>query len=65
MKEDVVYTKTISNDIKSIFDIEFESTINKIENDLKGKIKKIIMPCSSNLGKHNATISYILPRKEK
>jgi len=63
MGEDIVYTKTINSDIKSIFDIEFESTINKIENDLKGKIKKITMPCSKTLSKYNAEISYILPIK--
>lgn len=63
MREDIVYTKTINSDTKSIFDIEFESAINKIENDLKGKIKKIIMPYSETLGKYNAEISYIIPIK--
>jgi hypothetical protein len=60
-----MYTKTISNDSKSLFDLEFEGTINKIENELNGKIKKIMMPCSNTLGKHNAIIFYVLRKEER
>jgi len=58
------YTKTIQNDSKVLFDIEFEKAINMVENDLNGKIKAISMPEKESQYKFSALISYVINKGE-